>query len=259
MRLKEKVAIVTGGGRGIGRAIALRFALEGASVAIAARTESEITEVSKEITEKGGKGLAFWVNVTDEVAVSAMVKEVIGRFGGIHILVNNAGTTPPMKSITETEVGEWDQFMRANLRGAFLCSKAVVPFMQNARCGSIINMSGTFAKAAVPFTTVVAAAKAGLEGFTRALAAEVGGDGIRVNAIAPGRIEGTRLTDELMRRFTASAGVSEELLIQKMRDQSLLKRFATLDDLASLATFLASDECPNITGQCIQLDAGFIT
>lgn len=221
MSLDGKSTIVTGGGRGIGESIAKAFANEGAAVAVVARTETDIKRVVTEIERGGGKVLGLQADVSQQQDVTAMVEKTLETFSVIDILVNCAGTTPLMKPLSDISPEEWDDFMAINQRGPFLCAKAVLPIMQKRGSGCVINISGSFSQLAFPYTAEVATAKAGLEGLTRALAAEFGKEKIRVNAIVPGRIPGTRLTDELASRLATTIHVPPN----KLKRRCLYKHF----------------------------------
>ncbi|MEW6668781.1 MAG: SDR family NAD(P)-dependent oxidoreductase [Thermodesulfobacteriota bacterium] len=196
MKLSGKVAIVTGASRGIGKAIALGYAREGASVVVAARTEVEkdrnlpgtVTRTAQEIQELGGKALAVRCDVTDEASVAAMVERCLATYGRIDILVNNAGVAFHYP-IVDTPLKRWELVIRVNLTGAFLCARAVLPIMIRQRQGSIISLSSLAAderdRGTVPTGVAYAAAKAGLDRFTWGLAAEVGRFNIAVNGLKP--------------------------------------------------------------------------
>ncbi len=193
MQLKDRVAVVTGAGRGIGKAIALAYAREGAKLAICARTESEIEQSAQEIriTEAEAEG---WVcDVSIEESVKEFVKNVIQKFGRIDILVNNAGVMTRPVPTADLDVKKWDYTMAVNLRGPFLMSKAVLPTMMKQKSGSIINVSSMIGRGAYPNFIAYATSKWGLEGFTQTLAAELRSSGIRVNSVEPG-VVATKLT-----------------------------------------------------------------
>lgn len=196
MPLKDKMAIITGAGRGIGRAIALDFAASGAKVALVARTEEEINRVADEIAALSGVAAALPCDVADESQVNAMVAEALGRLGPVDILVNNAGVMI-LNSIAETTVEEWDTVMNTNLRGAFLCSKAVLPSMMQRRTGRIVNISSMCGRRGYPAQGAYSASKHGLYGLSKVLAIEGQGYGIRVNVISPGGAH-TELSRELL-------------------------------------------------------------
>jgi NAD(P)-dependent dehydrogenase (short-subunit alcohol dehydrogenase family) len=256
MRLKDEVALITGGNKGIGRAIALRFAREGASVVIAARDAARIESVEKEIRALGREALGLVCDVGDDAEVRAMVRSAEQRCVKIDILVNNAGYFCSLHPIAEMPDEEWERSLRDNLSSAFYVSRAVMPGMMLRRRGSILMMSSLGAKAAYPFGTPYAAAKAGLFGLTRALAAEGGPYDIRVNALSPGVVAGTEVHDKVGRELERIAGLSPEDRLKGARESALLRRVLSPDDVADAALFLASADSASITGQTINVDAG---
>ncbi|MGE5305626.1 MAG: SDR family NAD(P)-dependent oxidoreductase [Alphaproteobacteria bacterium] len=193
MKLRDKVAVITGGGRGIGKAIALAYAREGAKVAICARTESELEQTAKEIRLTKAEAEGWVYDVSVEQSVKEFVKNVLEKFGRIDILVNNAGVMTRPVTTPELEVKKWDYTMAVNLRGPFLMCQAVLPTMIKQRSGSIINVSSMIGRGAYPNFIAYATSKWGLEGFTQTLAAEVRSSHIRVNSVEPG-VVATKLT-----------------------------------------------------------------
>lgn len=247
MKLIGKVAIVTGGAQGLGKAYALRLAEEGARVVVADVLDSK--GVQQEIEGKGGEALALYTDVSDEGSTEEMARRTIERFGRIDILVNNAAifaniSRKPFFQITS---GEWDQVMAVNIRGTFLCCKAVYPQMKKQGKGKIINVSSwTFFKGSPRFLHYVTS-KGGVIALTRALAREVGEDGICVNAIAPG--------------FTLSEGVLEKGHTDEEKRRALasdrcFKRDEFPEDLTGTIVFLASDDSDFMTGQTVLVDGG---
>lgn len=193
MKLNDKVALVTGGGRGIGKAIALAYAREGAKVVICARTGKEIEQTSKEIRSTQAESAGWPCDVSLEEPVRNLVANVLRQFGQIDVLVNNAGVMTRPAPITELEVRKWDYTMAVNLRGAFLVTQAVLPSMMKRKSGSIINLSSTIGRGAYANFAAYAASKWGLEGFTQTLAMEAKLYGIRANSVEPG-VVATKLT-----------------------------------------------------------------
>jgi len=193
MKLKDKVALITGGGRGIGKAVALAYAREGAKVAICSRTASEVEETAREIAALSAECVAEVCDVSLEEPVSKLTDEVQKRFGRIDVLINNAGVMTRPAPITDLEVKKWDYTLAVNLRGPFLATKTVLPSMMRQKSGSIINVSSSLGRGAYANFAAYAVSKWGLEGFTQTLAAEVRGYNIRVNSVDPGYVA-TKLT-----------------------------------------------------------------
>jgi NAD(P)-dependent dehydrogenase (short-subunit alcohol dehydrogenase family) len=256
MQLQGKVAIVTGGGRGIGRAIARRFAAEGAAVLVTARTESEVREVSAEIQKAGGKAAAAAGDVSQEADCEKMVRAAREAFGAIHILVNNAGIYSPVRPAEKVEPHEWDRVIAVNLRGPFLLSRLVLPEMYERGSGNILNTITLAAKAPFQLNSAYAASKAGLAGLTRTLAAEGARKGVRVNGISPGPVPETRMSKELGSHFAEYFHTSPEDSVKRMIEGSLQGRANTADEMAAAALFLVSDQSGAITGQILNVDGG---
>lgn len=193
MKLKDKVALITGGGRGIGKAIALAYAREGAKVAICARTASEIEQTAREIEAIGPECLGVVCDVSLEEPVGRLLRSVQGHFGKVDVLINNAGVMTRPAPIVEVEVRKWDYTINANLRGPFLVTKAVLPLMMRQRNGAIINLSSSIGRGAYANFGAYAVSKWGIEGFTQTLAVELRSFNIRVNSVEPGYVA-TKLT-----------------------------------------------------------------
>jgi NAD(P)-dependent dehydrogenase (short-subunit alcohol dehydrogenase family) len=255
MLLEGKVAIVTGAGRGIGRAIARRFAAEGAAVLVAARTESEVRGVTLEIEKDGGKAACVTADVSQE-SDCARIVAAAERLGIIGALVNNAGDYGPVKPVEEITPGEWDRVIAVHLRGAFLLARLVVPGMYERHSGVIINISSLSAKSAFSWGAPYAAAKAGLLGLTRVLAAESARRGVRVNAICPGPVTETKMSRDLGAALSARLGLDPDAQVAAFLETILQGRAQTADEIAAAALFLASDQASAITGQSINVDGG---
>jgi 3-oxoacyl-[acyl-carrier protein] reductase len=243
MKLKNKVAIVTGSGQGIGKGIALALAKEGANVVVSDITE-KINDVAKEIEGLGSKALAIKADVSSSEDVKNMAKQTLDKFGKIDILVNNAGIYP-FKPLTEMEEKDWDKVLDINLKGIFNCTKAVLTSMIEKKSGNIINIA-SIAGAVIGYLNLVhySSSKAGVMGFTRSAALELAQHKIRVNAIAPGIIE------------TPGSKVLGEETLNQFIQMIPLKRMGQPRDIANLVVFLASEESSYITGQCIVTDGG---
>ena len=255
MRLKDRVVLITGG-RGIGRAIAERFAAEGATVYLTARTEKELEETVTAITEAGGKAAYMAADIATEEAVESVVSAARKEFGRVDILVNNAGILGPVKPLTAITAEEWDRVLAVNLRSAFLLTRSVMPGMMERKSGNILNISTIAAKTAYPMTVTYAVSKAGMLALTRTTAAEGGPVGVRANTLCPGPVEGGDMWLELGDAIEKVAGLPSDKFRAQAYDGLLLKRPVSLEEVAATAAFLCSDEAAGITGQAVNVDAG---
>lgn len=246
MLLTGKTAIVTGGSRGIGRAIACCLAEEGANVAVIfAGNTAAAEETLQQIKEKGGNAISIQCDVANEDAVAAMVKEVKDTFGSVDILVNNAGITRD-GLLMRMKTSDWQAVLDTNLTGAFFCTKAVTKLMMKQRSGAIVNLTSVVGLTGNAGQANYAAAKAGIIGFTKSIAKELASRGIRANAIAPGCID-TDMTAVL------SDAVKEEML-----KTIPLGRVAQPEEVAKAVLFLVSDCASYITGQVLNVDGGMV-
>ena len=245
-RFAHQVALVTGAGRGMGRAVALTLAADGARVAVNDIIVAAAQAVAREIEERGGEATVAIADVSDEAQVQAMIQAVMERFGTVDILVNNAGilrTTTPLEQIP---VDEWDQMMSVNVRGVFLCTKHILPLMKAKRRGKIVNVSSSAGRSTSTFGGAhYTASKAAVLGLTRHTARETAPYGINVNAVAPGSMD-TEMVRELA---TPERLAQEEANIP-------LRRLGTAQDEANLVAFLVSDEASYITGATIDVNGG---
>ncbi|HLI47443.1 MAG TPA: 3-oxoacyl-[acyl-carrier-protein] reductase [Chthonomonas sp.] len=244
MKLSDRVAIVTGASRGIGKAIALELAAEGAKVVVNYnRNAASAEETVKTLLEAGKEAVALQADVADASQVEKLVQSTIERFGRVDILINNAGVTRD-KLVMRMSEEDWDTVLNTNLKGAFLCSRAVAPIFLKQRSGVIVNISSVIGKVGGPGQANYSASKAGLIGLTKSLAKELGSRNIRVNAIAPGFIE-TEMT---------------EVLKPEQREAALkqipLARFGGSREVARVAVFLCSDDASYIHGEVITVDGG---
>jgi 3-oxoacyl-[acyl-carrier protein] reductase len=244
-RVDGRVAIVTGGANGIGRAYVGGLAREGAAVAVVDLDGPAARRVVDEVRRAGGRALDVACDVTDAAAVRAMVERVVAELGTVQVLVNNAGVYP-IRPWTEIDEAEWDRVLAVNLKAAFLCAQAVHPHMKRARYGKIVNVSSDTVLVGTPNLLHYVSAKAGVIGFTRALAREAGPDGIRVNAILPGLTE----TDTVVRRLDAA-------YFDRIVERQCLPGREQPADLVGALVFLASAESDFVTGQSLAVNAGF--
>ena len=256
MLLEGKVAIVTGGGRGIGRAIARRFAAEGAAVLVAARTESEVRTVVAEIEQSGDRAAFVTADVSQEADCAHIVAAAEAQLGGVSVLVNNAGDYGPVKPIEEITPAEWDRVVAVHLRGAFLLTRLVLSGMYARGSGVILNISSLSAKSAFSWGAPYAAAKAGMLGLTRVAAAEAARRGVRVNAICPGPVTETKMSKDLGAALATRLGVDSDAQLAGFLAGILQGRGQTAEEIAAAAAFLASDQASAITGQSINVDGG---
>ncbi|MGE0369462.1 MAG: 3-oxoacyl-[acyl-carrier-protein] reductase [Candidatus Dadabacteria bacterium] len=244
---EQKVALVTGGSRGIGRAIALRLAAEGAYVVVNyAKNREAAEEVVSSIEKAGGRARVSGFDVSDFDTVQEEIENIVTELGGIHILINNAGITQDTL-IVRMKKEDWDNVMTTNLNGVFNCTKAVARIMIKQRQGRIINLTSVVGEMGNSGQTNYAASKAGIIGFTKAAARELASRAITVNAVSPGFIETDitqNLTDEIRKQYI---------------DKIPLQRFGSPEDVAGVVSFLASDEASYITGEVLRVNGGIYT
>jgi len=245
MELKDKVTLITGGGQGIGQAIALLFAEAGSHIAICDINEDSLKQTADQVRAKNRECLTFTADVTVFSQVNDIVNKILDKFGKIDILVNNAGITRDSLLVRMGEK-EWDQVLAVNLKGSFNCAKAVAKPMMKARGGKIVNIASIIGIIGNPGQANYAASKGGLIALTKTLAKELASRNINVNAIAPGFIK-TAMTDKL-------SGEVKEAMLKEIP----LKRFGEQTDVANLALFLASADSAYITGHVMQVDGGMV-
>jgi NAD(P)-dependent dehydrogenase (short-subunit alcohol dehydrogenase family) len=256
MQLEGKIAVITGGGRGLGKGIALTFAAEGADIVIAARTESALKETAAEIEKMGRQCLAVVTDTAIPEQIHRMVAKTLERFGRVDILVNNAGISGPSVSIADMDLEGWNQTLTINLTGAMLCTKYILKeSMIPRKSGSIINISSVSGRFGHANRSPYAASKWGIIGLTQTLAMEVGKFGIRANCIAPGPVVGERI-EWAMKKVSQSQGISYEQAVANEVARTALGRMVKPEDVGYLAVFLASDRAANITGQTVNCSAG---
>ena len=257
MKLADRIAVVTGAAKGMGRDICLTLAREGANVAIAAREAAPLEALGREIEALGRKVVVVPTDVTDETAVERLVARARETFGRIEILVNAAGVTGPIETpVWEIKADDFDQVIAVNLRGTFLPTKHVLPGMIKQRYGKIVNISGTSGLRGYKYRAAYSSSKWALRGFTRTVALEAGPYNINVNALHPGIVGGDRM-DKLCREKAKQRGWTPEQVYQEYLDEMALKRVTVAQDIANAVLFLVSDDSSNMTGQSVTVDGGW--
>ena len=248
MRFKDKSVLVTGGGRGIGKAIALAYAREGAHVAINAAHEATAEAAAEEVRQFGGKVIAIEADVRDEDQVNAMVDRVVTEFGRLDILVNNAGVSQPLMPLVEQHTEDFERTVDINLKGTYLCARAAAKGMIDQGNGVMVNIASITAHTGPPMRTAYASSKAAVVNLTMALAVELATHGIRVNSVSPGYV----LTD-LVQNFLDQGKVNADAVNKR----TPLGRMSSPEDIAYAVLFLSSDEARSITGTDLLVDGGW--
>ena len=256
MKLDGKVAVITGGGHGIGRVIGLRFAAAGAGVVVSGTSQAALDQTARDIQERGGRATAVVADVADEAAVERLIARTLAEFGRIDILVNNAGIAGPTAPVTEVTREEWDRTMAVNVTGAFLCAKHALPHMTRQQSGRIINITSIAGLQAYALRSPYCASKWAMIGLTQTLAEEAGRYNITANAIAPGPVRGPRI-ENVIRNRAAQMNATYEEVERQYVEPAALKRMVEEDDIAAMALFLASDEGRNITGETLNISGGY--
>ena len=263
--MNGKVAMITGVGRGIGRTIALELASRGATLVLTDRNAGALNETARLISANLTGELENKVNeqhvcreadVTDFDQVASLCQDAVAHLKRIDILVNNAAVAGPTRPVAEIELGDWEDVLRINLTGAFICAKAVLPHMMERRCGKIINMASIAGKLAYAMRSPYAASKWGLIGFTKTLAEECGPYNIQVNAVCPGPVKGERI-DEVVTARARELNIPVQDVEKEYVAKSCMKRMVSESEVASLVAFLASAESDGITGEAIGITAGY--
>ena len=254
MTLEGRGAVVTGGGRGIGAAIARELAEAGCAVLVAARSRAEIDAVAGELVAAGHRAYAIPCDVVDEASVGALAAEAVRLLGAVDILVNNAGiaTSAPVKAL---ERADWDRVHAVNATGTFLCTRAFLPAMAARGWGRVVNVASVAGLAAGPYLAAYAAAKHAVIGFTRAAAAEVASKGVTVNAVCPGYVD-TPMTGQTVERVTEKTGLTAEAARAALAETSPQHRLFAPEEVAYLVRVLADPRAGGVNGQTIVLDGG---
>jgi NAD(P)-dependent dehydrogenase (short-subunit alcohol dehydrogenase family) len=254
-QLEGKVALITGASKGIGRVMSRLFAREGAAVVCAARSRDLVEETAALIKSDGGRAVAVTGDAATEGDVQKMVGAAVKAFGKLDVLVNNAGDGGPTKRVQEYTTDDWFYTINSCLTSSYMCTRFAVPEMIRAGGGVIINVSSTAGRRGLPFRIGYCSAKAGQVGMTYGMALELAPHNIRVNAIAPGAVEGDRI-DRVIAGQAEVRGVAVEDMRRSFVERSPLKRMTTAEDIATLAVYLCSDAAKNLSGQCIAVTAG---
>jgi NAD(P)-dependent dehydrogenase (short-subunit alcohol dehydrogenase family) len=252
--LTGRIALVTGGGRGIGRAVALSLATAGADVAVTARSTNELEQTAAAIRALGRRAEAIIGDVTERPQVDAIVARVKSALGEPLILVNNAGIAGSAK-LADTTDEMWDRMLRVNATGAFYCTRALLPMMLQAKWGRVVNIASVAAKAGGLYIAAYTASKHALLGLTRAVAAEVASRGITVNAVCPGYVD-TEMTDASAANISKRTGRSEQDARKILEGFSPQGRLMTAPEVAALTTYLCSEVARGINGQSLVIDGG---
>jgi len=251
--LNGKTALITGGGRGIGREIALTFARHGARIAVAARTAEQVEQVAGEV---GDNAIALVCDVSDPESVKRMFGDIRERLGDADILVNNAGIAESATIVNTTDE-LWHKHLSINLSGTFYCTRAALPAMLKKGWGRVINVASIAAKTGAPYIAAYSASKHGVLGLTRSIGLEVATTGITVNAICPGYVD-TEMVSRGIEQITKKTGRSAEEALDALKKMSPQNRLVTPEEVAALALLLASDEGRGINGQGINIDGGTV-
>jgi NAD(P)-dependent dehydrogenase (short-subunit alcohol dehydrogenase family) len=253
--LDGKVAIITGASKGIGRALALRFAREGARVVCAARSADLVEQTAAAIEKAGGQTVAVVSDASVEEDVRRLVHTAVRTFGKLDVLVNNAGDGGPTKPVQEYSMEDWRYTIDSCLTSSYLCTRFAVPEMIKAGGGAIVNISSGAGRRGLPYRIGYCSAKAGQVGMTYGMALELAPHNIRVNCVAPGAVEGDRI-DRVIAGQAEVRGISVEAMRKAMIERSPLKRMVTAEDIVDATVFFASDMARSISGQVLAVNAG---
>jgi 3-oxoacyl-[acyl-carrier protein] reductase len=258
-KLSGKIALITGGAKGMGGTISELFALEGATIVLAARStedlQQELDRIQAEVPD--AKGAIVEADVTEEESALNMVRQTVDQFGRIDILVNTAGVIGPIETAAhEVSADQWDHVLDVNAKGTFLSCKAALPGMIAQKSGKIVNIAGTSGLRGYRYRVAYSASKWAVRGITRTIALEVGIHNINVNCVAPGPIFGDRM-DKIIKGKAATKGLSYDQVFNDYLSEQAIKRFTSAVDIAHACLFLASDEARQVTGQCLTVDGGW--
>lgn len=254
--LDGKSAVITGGGRGIGSAVARALAGAGARVVVSARSQDEIEAVAQELVKGGAEAWAVPCDVTDPARIEALAQASAEHLGRVDILVNNAGiaASAPLKA---TRLKDWERIFAVNVTGTFLCTKALLPGMLEAEWGRVVNVASIAGKMGAAYITAYAASKHAVIGFTRSLAVEVAATGVTVNAVCPGYVD-TPMTDQSVARIVEKTGLKDHQVRRNLKRQSPQNRMMEADEVAFQVLGLCDPRAKGINGQAIVLDGGAV-
>jgi meso-butanediol dehydrogenase/(S,S)-butanediol dehydrogenase/diacetyl reductase len=256
MQFQGKVALVTGGARGLGKVIALAFAQEGADVVISSRNKKALGETTTEIERLGRESLGVITDFLEPGAPDVLVKKSMDKFGRVDILINNSGAEGPINNVTDMDLRGWNDLLAVNLNGAMLCSRNTLKMsMIPRKSGAIVNITSIAGRRGMPTRSAYSSSKFAMIALTQSLASEAGRYNIRVNAIAPGAIEGKRI-ERVFDIAAKNHGVTRAQIMAASNAHSALGRMVKPEEVADLAVFLASDKSSAITGQTINIDCG---
>ena len=254
-QLDGKVALITGASKGIGRVMSRLFAQEGAAVVCAARSRDLVEETAAQVKAAGGRAVAVTGDAATEADVQRMVAVGVREFGKLDTLINNAGDGGPTKRVQDYTTDDWFYTINSCLTSSYMCTRFAVPEIIKAGGGAIVNVTSTAGRRGLPFRIGYCSAKAGQVGMTYGMALELAPHNIRVNAIAPGAVEGDRI-DRVIAGQAEVRGVALAEMRRTFVERSPLKRMSTAEDIATLAVYLCSEAAKNLSGQCISVTAG---
>ncbi len=256
-KLQNKFVLITGGGTGIGRSIALLFARQGANVAVCGRKLAPLESVSGELNSLGRRVLTIQADIGSDSDVKSLMQQIDQTWGGLDILVNNASVIGQVGPVSQTDLQQWNDCLRINLTGTMLCCRESIPLMIRRGGGNIVNVSSNVARRGFPNRAPYVCSKWAMLGLTQTLALELAEYNIRVNAICPGPVLTDRL-DNSMRQMADTHGTTQQHIHQQWMAQSPMKRFATEEECAKVSLFLACDDSSAMTGQALNVTAGMM-